>query len=158
MSVLFGVSSIGNVESLANIRITFFRTGRCRTTILAMNTEKSLEEFLRDVATRDACQVLGHTYVFPKDDVGERLKLEIARKTGCKPTQLPEEAAELLLSNRFLSARPEKFVSDTIQRTTEAVKALKRERAKSFDLMFANPYPREPHWGDQVQLRIRFAS
>jgi hypothetical protein len=123
-----------------------------------MNAEKSLEEFLQEVTTRDACQVLAHTYIFPKDDVGERLKLEIARKTGCKPTQLPEEAAELLLSNRFLSARPEKFVSETIQRTTEAVNALKHERAKSFDLMFANPYPREPRWGDQVQLRIRFAS
>ena len=126
--------------------------------ILAMNAEKSLEEFLQEVASRDACQVLGHTYVFPKDDVGERLKLEIAHKTGCKPTQLPEEAAELLLSNRFLSAWPEKFVSDTIQKTTEAVNALKHERAKSFDLKFANPYPHEPHLGAQVQLRIRFAS
>jgi len=123
-----------------------------------MNAEKSLEEFLQEVATRDARQVLGHTYVFPKDDVGERLQLEIACKTGCKPTQLGEEAAELLLSNRFLSARPEKFVSETIQRTTEAVNHLKQERAKSFDLILANPYPREPHWGDQIQLRIRFAS
>lgn len=123
-----------------------------------MNTEKNLEEFLQDVASRDACQVLGHTYVFPKDDVRERLKLEIVSKTGCKPKHLPGDSAELLTSSRFLSARPEKFVSETLLKIAEAIDGLKHEGAKTFDLMFANPYPHEPHWGDQVQLRIRFAS
>jgi hypothetical protein len=120
--------------------------------------EKNLEEFLKDVARRDARKILGHTYVFPKDDVKERLKSEVAHKTGCKPTQLGEESAELILTNRFLSARPEKFVAETLQRMMEVADGLKNERATTFDLIFANPYPSEPHWGDQVQLRIRFAA
>jgi hypothetical protein len=116
----------------------------------------SLEAFLKEVAIRDACQVLGHSYVFPKDDVADRLKSEIGHRTGCKPTQLLEGATELLLSNRFVSASPQKFVSDTLQRIRETVNGLKHERAKTFDLMFVNPH--SAHLGDQVQLRIRFAT
>jgi hypothetical protein len=51
-----------------------------------MSARRNIEEFLAEVATRDLKQVLGHSYVFPKDDVAVRIREEVAAKTGCKVT------------------------------------------------------------------------
>ncbi len=124
-----------------------------------MSARRSIEEFLAEVATRDLKQVLGHSYVFPKDDVAVRIREEVAAKTGCKVAQLLSDSPELLLSNRFVSARPEKFVSQTMARIGEVIDRLKKERAKTFDLLFVNPAAHSDpthHWGDQAQMRVRF--
>ncbi|SRR5713226_4326964 len=124
-----------------------------------MNTQTKIEEFLTEVSTRDLRQVLGHSYVFPKEDAGDRLRAEVSAKSGCKVKQLLSDSPELLLSNRFLSASPDKFVSETLQRIGEVIDGLKHENAKAFDLMFVNPAAHSDptyHWGDQVQIRVRF--
>jgi hypothetical protein len=125
-----------------------------------VNAEMNIEDFLNEVATRDLKQVFSHSYVFPKKDVGDRLKTEIAAKTGCTVELVLSDSPELLLANRFLSAAPEKFVPETLRRMAEVVRGLKHEKAKSFDLIFSNPAEiSDPtyHWGDQVQFRVRFA-
>jgi hypothetical protein len=121
-----------------------------------------IEEFLNEVATRDQKSVLGHDYVFPQGDVGKRIMEEIAARAKCEAASLPVECSELWLAkNRFLSAKPEKFVEQTMQRISEVVSGLKHENAKTFDLIFKNPGehldPTFAHcWGDEVQIRVRF--
>ena len=121
-----------------------------------MNPEQNLEAFLKEVAIRDTRRSVSQSYVFPGNDVGERLISEIEKKTGCQPSPaLPPHSTELLLSTRFVSAEPSKFVSDTMQRITEVIAGLQHESAKTFALLFVNSSP--SGWDDQVQIRVRFA-
>jgi len=119
-----------------------------------MNPDKNIEEFLQEVAKRDVRPTSGHNYVFPKKDVGDRLKAEVGKRTGCSIQSLPFGSAELLLTGRFISADPQKFAAETVEKLREVVNGLRHESAKSFDLLFLNSSP--SGWDDQIQLRVRF--
>ena len=119
-----------------------------------MNPDKNIEAFLQEVAKRDVRPTSGHNYVFPKKDVGDRLKAEVAKRTDCSVRQLPPESPELLLKGRFVSADPQKFAAETVEKLRDVVSGLEHESAKSFELLFLNSSP--SGWDDEVQLRVRF--
>ena len=101
------------------------------------------------MATRD----IQGRYIRPQSDVQARITKEIQQRTGCSHAMLSTEAKEL--QRLRVSAKPEKFVGDTLNAIETICTALMRERATKFEMRFANP-DEDPHWwGDQILVAVR---
>jgi hypothetical protein len=120
--------------------------------VAIMNPEQSLEEYLSMIAVRD----LDQRDIKPKDDVQRWLETELQRRTGCEPAQLDYQTTELQ-PRRFVSAKPEAFVVETVAAIEAVAASLKKMSAKCFEVRFTN-VDSSTTWGDQVQLRVRVSS
>jgi hypothetical protein len=110
-----------------------------------------LDEFLVTVNARD----LQGDFVVPKDDVRERLTLEIEGKTGIRSSNLTDERAGETFQ-RWVSAKPGEFITQTRIAVDGICALLTRNGAKSFEIAFHNTKLDPNEWGEKVLLAIRY--
>lgn len=100
---------------------------------------QSLVDFLNFISVRDSTD----GKVEPKADVQERLRKELAIKSGSTSVSFyPNDVdAEVSAPDRFsVSSRQEEFVSSVLKALDEAARTLRQESAKRFELIVTGDF------------------
>ena len=114
-----------------------------------------IEKFLAEIANVD----VRDGFVAPRHDVGQRLEMEIQRRSECVPASLFAEYRQNTASAgepEFISANPATFVRESIAVSERIAAELRHLGATHFELAFRN-IPNKPNErGDLIVVRTRY--
>ena len=117
---------------------------------------QTLKAYLETVAKT---QLRGE-YVAPSDDVAKKIEFEVRAQYQLLPASLSIEemtGKSKRISPIFVTAIPERFADDAVDKIGALAAHLVEKKAKRFEVVFANRVIDDNLWGDKILLAARYS-